>query len=571
MFSAANFLILLVALLGLCVLLIYAWTRKFVLPGIKQKPEPLPVTQEWPGPIQKPPFGAIPRRLEIGLGLGAIALYLVVRLIGLDQFPIYFFADEAAQTVLAEELIQNNFKIEEELFPTYFYNVDKYSLSVSVYLQVLPYLIWGKSIWVTRGVSVLVTLVGVLAVGLTLKQIFQTQYWWLGILILSVTPAWFLHSRTAFETVIATAFYAGFLYAYLLYLYRSPKYLYAAILVGGLTFYTYNPARMVILITWGLLLFSDFRYHWQNRKVFVWGLLFVGLLTIPYLRFQYYHPFEEWDHLMLLHSYWTQDILFYQKLLTFGREYLRGLNIAYWYLPKVQDIPRHVMKGYGHFLWILFPFLLVGLWLAIRNWRISAYRVLLIALVCSPVGGAMFRNSVTRAFMIIIPVTLLTSIGMIKIMSVPRILQERQKWIAALLFAIFCGGNVLMLSDALKNGAYWFDDYTLYGMQYGGQQVFSAVNDYLQDNPDSEVVVSYKWLNGPNMVIRFFIENTEMVFWGILSDIEKQNIPLDDDIIFVLTADEWENLPKHYSSKYEVFQTIPFPDNSAGFYFVKRK
>jgi hypothetical protein len=73
------------------------------------------------------------------------------------------------------------------------------------------------------------------------------------------------------------------------------------------------------------------------------------------------------------------------------------------------------------------------------------------------------------------------------------------------------------------------------------------------------------------MVMRFFIENTEMVFWGILSDIEKQNIPLDEDIIYVLTADEWKNVPKHYSSKYEVFQTIRYPDNSAGFYFVKRK
>ncbi len=78
----------------------------------------------------------------------ALLLYLATRLIGLADFPIYFFSDEAIQTVHAADLIRDGFKDEEDtLLPTYFKNGPFYNLSLSVYLQVLPYLILGKSVF----------------------------------------------------------------------------------------------------------------------------------------------------------------------------------------------------------------------------------------------------------------------------------------------------------------------------------------------------------------------------------------------------------------------------------------
>ena len=574
MFSAFSFFVFLIAILSMGIFLLLIWGRAFVIPRIKLKSETPRIIPEFPPAIQASSNG-IAKKLEFFLAIGAIIIYLSVRLIGLECFPIYFFADEAAQTVLAEELVENDFRIGEELFPTYFYNVDKYSLSVSVYLQVLPYLLWGKSIAVTRGVSVLVSLLGAITVGLILKQIFRTQYWWLGILTLSVTPAWFLHSRTAFETVMATAFYAVFLYAYLLYLYRSPKFLYLMVFAGALTFYTYNPTRMVILVSGGLLLFSDFRYHWQNRKVVLLSMLFLGIFAVPYFRFQYYHPFVEWDHLFLLNSYWTHEISFAEKILYFSKEYLKGLSITYWYAPKTQDIPRHVMLGYGHLLWFLLPFMLVGLWQAIRNWQSPAYRVLLIALLSAPVGGALLENNVTRTLSIVVPVSLLTVIGILKAVDLLRFLRERQTFLAIGLFLVFCLGNVVILYDVLENGPTWFDDYGLHGMQYGGKQVFTKVNDFLNESPGVRAGVSYQlsyqWLNGPEMVKKFFIDEPERFFWAVWEIIEEQNITFDVGTLFVVSPDEWKNVLGANTHEFVVLEIIPYPDKSPGFYFVIKK
>ena len=168
--SISEYLIFLFAILSLSLVAVIAWLRAFVFPRIK---EDSTLILESPQPITGIIAGLISKKLEIGLASGAVIIYLAVRFIGLDNFPIYFFSDEAAQTVLAEKLIENDFRIDEEILPTYFYNVDKYSLSVSVYLQVIPYLIFGKSIWVTRGTAVLITLVGVASIGLMLKQVFQ--------------------------------------------------------------------------------------------------------------------------------------------------------------------------------------------------------------------------------------------------------------------------------------------------------------------------------------------------------------------------------------------------------------
>ena len=104
----------------------------------------------------------------------AILLYLLTRVVQLDKFPIYFFTDEAVQTVLASDLVRDHGEnYANEFLPTYFENGNQYNLSVSVYLQVIPYLLFDKSIWVTRGIAVLMTLLAAVTVGLALKNILN--------------------------------------------------------------------------------------------------------------------------------------------------------------------------------------------------------------------------------------------------------------------------------------------------------------------------------------------------------------------------------------------------------------
>ena len=237
----------------------------------------------WGNLVHKP----TPYSLGMWLLAAGLVIYLAVRLIGLVNFPIYFFTDEAIQTMSAVDLLKNHLHSPEgALLPTFFKNGPYYNLSLSVYLQLIPYLLFGKSVFITRAVSVFFSLIAAISICLSLRDFYRVKYWWAGVLVLSLTPSWFLHSRTAFETVIFCSCYAGFLFSYLMYRCRSPRYLYLALVMAGLAFYSYSPGQLVIAGTGLALLFLDVRYHWENRKMAGKVLLVFLLIALPYLRFR---------------------------------------------------------------------------------------------------------------------------------------------------------------------------------------------------------------------------------------------------------------------------------------------
>jgi len=540
----------------------------------------------------------------------ALLVYLAVRLIGLEDFPIYFFTDEAVQTVLAADLVRDGFRdYEQVLLPTYFKNGTQYNLSVSVYLQVLPYLVFGNSVFVTRMTSVLVTLLAAAGVGLNLREFFHLRYWWVGPLLLSATPAWFLHSRTAFETVLMVSFYTAALYCYLLYRCRSPHYLYACLVLAALAFYSYSPGQVVVVLTGLALLLVDAPYHWQNRDTVLRGALLGILLALPYLRFRFLHPTAVADHLRNLSSYWVQPVPLEEKLSRFASEYFYGLSPGYWFLPNERDLARHRFDGSSHLLRISLPFFLGGLILALKNLRSPAQRLALIAALAAPAGGALAQIGITRVLVFVIPATLFTSSGLdwaltwLERRLTPRLspvgLQAQaaadppirkaaadepaspspgslpspkagpHAALALVVFTVLALMNFGMMREALDNGPTWFRDYGLGGMQYGARQVFGEVSKYLQENPGAQVIVSPAWANGTDVVARFFFHgNIPFQMGSVVGHLEKRR-PLTPETLFVMIPEEFEQA--RTSGKFKqisVEKIIPYPDGNPGFYFT---
>ncbi|HLO32490.1 MAG TPA: glycosyltransferase family 39 protein [Anaerolineales bacterium] len=365
----------------------------------------------------RPAFEGLKSRLKtydlaMWLFILAVAIYLVTRLIGLKQFPIYFFTDEAIQSQSMIDLIKNGYKdAAGAWFPTYFRNGEYYNLSLSVYLQWLPSLLFGRSAVATRATSVFITLIAAVSVGLILRDVFKMKYWWTGTLFLSITPAWFLHSRTAFETAEFVAFYAGTLCAYLLYRHKSPRYLYLAILLGALSFYTYSPAQFIVPLTALGLFISDWRYHWEKRRTLLIGLALIVILALPYIRYSLNNPSVPFAHLHTLYSYWFDKIPVSEKFTRYFSEFGIGLSPWYWYLPNDRDLSRHLMKGYGNIMLVTLPFALLGMAYVLRNLRSPACRTILIALLISPAAAALVQTSITRALVFVVPAAILTEIG----------------------------------------------------------------------------------------------------------------------------------------------------------------
>lgn len=387
-------------------------TEEMSRPELEKAPAPVMVTASPETSLE-----ALKNRLKtydlaMWLFIFSVAVYLITRLIGLTQFPMYFFTDEAIQTQSIADLIRTGYKDSAGVwFPTYFRNGEYYNISLSVYLQWLPYLLFGKSAVVTRATSIFVTLIAAVSIGLILRDVLKLRYWWIGTLLLSITPAWFLHSRTAFEVVEFVALYTGTLCAYLFYRYKSPRYAYLTFFLGALSFYCYSPAQVIVPLTAIGLLISDWRYHWENRGVLLIGLPLLIILAVPYIRSSINNPNAPFAHLHTLWSYWFEKIPLSEKIGRYLSEFGLGLSPWYWYSPNERDLPRHLMKGYGHIMMATLPFALLGMAHLLRNLRLPSYRTIFIAFLVSPAAAALVQLSITRALVFIIPATVLTAVG----------------------------------------------------------------------------------------------------------------------------------------------------------------
>ncbi len=605
--------------------------------------------------------------LHRNLFWGAIIVYALVVSIGIDRYPIYFFTDEAAHMNMAADFIRDGFKnYYGEFLPTFF-STEGWVNGTSVYVQLIPYLLFGKSVIVTRLVSAFITLLGAVAIGLLLKQVFKIKYYWAGIFLLVTTPAWFLHARTAFEYAEVGAFYAIFLYFYGRYRKGDLRSLYFAVFAGALCFYTHGLGEILMGVTALALFIVDFRYHIhrRQRKTVLLGFGLAILLALPFVRYYLAHPTESAEQVKRRGSYWANTGLPpTEKITDFVTQYTYGLNPLYWYFPNNIDLDRHrmpwplyanglwwltlpleviglfqILRSIRKFvyrlgiiallacpilpswiiiglgdrkswdigpslsipldtltiaLWFSFALMLLGVFLALRYIRIPAHRLVLIALLACPIPASVAAIGMPRMLWMAIPIAILSTIGLSAIIqSLETSRKIQSNWPAWAAFGALTILSAFILKDALVNGPTWFQDYGLYGMQYGASQVFGdTVAPELQNNPNVRVIVSPSWANGTEQFNPFFIpeENRSRVAFGQPSDYIDSLMAGTPELLFIATADEYNQLAseqqttdptKDYSKlapgelaaapKYKeiiVHEIIPYPNGQPGFYLI---
>ena len=528
-----------------------------------------PLTSGRADPGEKP-------RLETWLFLFALAVYAASRFVGLTQFPVFFFTDEAIQANLAGQLLENGFRDHTgTLLPPYFLNDQRWAVSLSVYVHLLPVWLFGKSVLAVRATSVAITILGVAATALLLKTGPRSRFWWAAPLIYAVMPLFFLHARTGFETVMMASFYACFLCGYVLYRYRSPWYILVALLFGAATFYAYTGGQGLMLVTGVALFFSDLRFHLRQKpKIIAAAAIAAILLAAPYVRYRKLHPGVVSDQLKVLNSYWIQPLPLSKKLERFGETYLAGFDPRYWFRPNEKEYVRHRMKGMPYFPYAFVPLIVLGIGVCLARFgKSSAHRMILFSPLGVPFAGAAAEIQILRLMAMIVPVALFAAVG------IEQLYQWTRRWVPYVPAAVGCAailtaGAARLTYVTLADGPTWYPDYGLYGMQYGAPQVFRAVREELARSPDRRILLSHTWANNPNEFLPFFLtpaERPRVTF----SDIRGHLIwkrPIAENETFVLTAGELEEAKKSGKLVFSPPErVIPYPDGRPGFVFVRAR
>lgn len=528
----------------------------------------------------------------IGFAL-SLAFYAFTRLWRLEDYPVYFHGDEAFQVVAARRLIEGGFKNELGVpFPFYFSNGGTWAPLVTTYLHVASTTLLGTSVTVARGTTALASVIGGAALALFARDNLRLRSWWALPLLLACVPAWFLHSRTTFETAYCVSGYATFLWCYGRYRDGKPRWGAYAVLAAAFTFYTYTNGQLIVGLTGVVLAIVDARHHWRMRKHLGWVLAPALISIVPYVMYVRAAPGATTDQLWRVSSYLVQQLTFGEKVRQFVMHYWAGLDPRYWFLPNPHELSRHAMLGYANVPTWFFPIAALGLATAIVRISRPEFRLLIVTLLATPIGASLADVGITRVLSVIVPLTLLAHVGLdgaiAQSASVLRQLAMKSpeldawdsrgslNWAATgamFLWLALALPGVMLIRDAFANGPRWFTDYGLYGQQWGAVQVFREINRRAASSPEDTFFVSSTWANGTDLYLPFFVpqlQDSGRVRMGNVRDLLSVRRDLTSNMVWVMTADEVELARNSKRFKgITIDAALPYPNGSPGFSFAR--
>ena len=490
------------------------------------------------------------RRLEIVLLCASLIVYAAVRIIGLEQFPIFFFCDEAWFGNKVEELLRSSLRDSSgSLLPIFFEKAPgRWFPQISTYFYFPSVLLFGKSIEVIRATSAPFATAAALCLALTCLRVFRLKCWWLVVLLFSAGPFWLMHSRTAFEPIFEVIFFCAALLFYGEYRLGRVWALPWAVLSCAFVAYSHFAGTIVVIAFTALLLISDLAYHLKNKKVVLMTFLLGMFLALPLIFFELKNSSAVTQHLANVSSPWARDkSSFVADLPQALARFVETLNPGYWFSRQNRDdLIRHRWRDRGHISQWMAPLFLMGLVATITRWRRPEYRMLLIATISSCAPVLLVEVGAFRVICYLVSAAIYCAIGAEIVVDLCSHVISRVR-IVLCCFAVLVGWNFFLLVEALTGASVWYKDYQLYGMQWGALQLLGdtgLVQQALARSESGRVFVTPNWANGADTLVNFFLEpqkRQRVVVQGMADfTFKKQDIGIDD--LALMLESEYKNL-----------------------------
>jgi len=331
-----------------------------------------------------------------------VLLFLVTRLYKISQIPSSVYWDEASIGYNAYSIATD---LKDEwgvMLPLHFRAFGEFKLPVYIYSVAVFVKAIGLNEYAVRLPAVFYSLGTLIVVYLLMRKITGKE----GVAILSsfiltVSPWFFIFSRTGYEATAGLFFLLMGTYIFLL-IDKNKFYLLFSTLTFILSFYSYNSFRIIIPIWLVLLFIYKFReFRNKGNLVILAASLALFLLSlVPVYR---------------LYKYDAGGVRFAQVETTGKRDFINNYFSHFspnFLFLKGDSNPRSQIPGHGQLYVFEIPLLLLGIIAVIRSKKVLYY-LPLAALFLAPIPAALTKESphALRALLASPSLAMITALG----------------------------------------------------------------------------------------------------------------------------------------------------------------
>lgn len=502
----------------------------------------------------------------------SLVIYLVTRIIKIEDFPPYFFCDEAMHGVKAEELAKNNLRdSKNQIFPLTINSTGYHNLGLFTQLNIPGIIMFGKKIWVVRITSVILSLFTCIFIALILRDIFKINFYWLSVLYISLLPLMFVFSRTGYEISTYLSFYAGCIYYYLLYRKRDVFFIYPAVLCAILAIYTSEKIWGIFIFLVPLLFLNDLFHHIKNYKHIIISLVIILISLVPLIKYDVENRKYIGNYLQGRGSFLYRDISNQDKLQILSNQFIQSVSPNYLFIDSPAPGFFFPFKNYAYFPFASLPFIVMGILYVLYHIKKTHFRILIITLLTSTIPAAITELQPPRIIILIIPLTCFFILGLYVIWRflkkvIPFRFYDKLYLSLCFITLFFYCAEFTLAAILIKKSS--VGDLNYSELQYGAKQL-------IWENKD--LIKKYKFAYFSDFtfdsytVAGFFLPPNEVgkLRFGDIESYDKMGFITDPENTLVFCKPKDCNYLQN-SGLYDVkiIKSVPAPDKSPYFFVI---
>jgi len=354
-----------------------------------------------------------------------IFLGAFLRLYKVSSDPPGLYIDEISIAYNANEILTKGIDQYGVKDPLWFKAFGEYKMPVYIYLTAGSIAVFGRNDFAVRFPSVASGILTLLIFYFLVEELAMfakkqlpfspTSYALLATLLLTISTWHIQFSRAGFEATTGLCLYLlGLLLTVMAHKKRKMSLLVLSFLSFVLTMYTYNIYRFITPVTLLLITIVFLKSQRKTGKVLLSLASFI-ITSMPVIMFSLSgagsERFAETSAFASSVNWpLIQKIIYYPII--FLSNYVSYFSLNFLF-NMGDGIGRHQMANFGPMQYWEFPFLIIGLFFFIKNWKNPFHCLVIFLLFLAPFAAAVAVPSphALRSLLMVIPLTIIVAYG----------------------------------------------------------------------------------------------------------------------------------------------------------------